>query len=153
MKTLYSEIEIIGTPEQVWAHLTDLDRFCDGNPFIQQAIGEIRLGATIEAHLALPNGMKMVVKPTVIKVEPKQELRWLGHLWVKGLFDGEHYFEIEPLAGNRVRLRHGEHFRGVLAAPLFALIGKNTVAGFVAMNEALKAEVEKANGLSNPPIG
>jgi hypothetical protein len=146
MKSLHSDIEIAGTPEQVWAHLTDFGRFPDWNPFIQHAAGDVQQGATIEAHLVLPNGTKMAAKPTLIKVEPNRELRWLGHFLFKGLFDGEHYFEIEPLDNSRIRLRHGEHFRGLLAAPLFALIGKNTVAGFEAMNEALKAEVEKRNG-------
>lgn len=146
MKSLHSDIEIAGTPEQVWKHLTDFDRFSDWNPFIRHAAGDVKQGSTIEAHLVLPNGTKMAAKPTLIKVESNRELRWLGHFLFKGLFDGEHYFQIEPLSDDRVRLRHGEHFRGLLAAPLIALIGQNTVAGFAAMNEALKAEVEKVKG-------
>ena len=146
MKSLHSEIEITGTPEQVWAHLTDFGRFPEWNPLIRHATGDVEQGATLEAQLVLPNGAKLAAKPRLIKVEPNRELRWLGHLGFKGLFDAEHYFEIEPLSDNRVRLRHGEHFRGLLVVPLFALNGKHILAGFVAMNEALKVEVEKANG-------
>ena len=146
MKSLHSDIEITGTPEQVWTHLTDFGRFPEWNPLIQHATGAVEQGATIEAQLVLPNGSKLAAKPTLIKVEPNRELRWLGRLGFKGLFDAEHYFEIEPLNDNRVRLRHGEYFRGLLVTPLLALNGKNILAGFVAMNEALKAEVERVNG-------
>ena len=45
----------------------------------------------------------MTFKPRVLNAEPERELRWLGHLLVPGLFDGEHSFTIEPLQENRVR--------------------------------------------------
>ena len=52
-----------------------------------------------------------------------------------GLFDGEHYFTIEPLNGSRVRFVQGENFTGLLV-PLMGVIGvyKNTSAGFEEMN-------------------
>jgi len=37
----------------------------------------------------------MTFRPTILKAEPNRELRWLGHLLVPGLFDGEHIFTIE----------------------------------------------------------
>lgn len=145
MKALHTEIDIDASPEQVWCLLTDFSRLPTWNPFMQQASGVVREGEQIEVHLQAPDGPKMVAKPILTKVAPNRELRWLGHLWVKGIFDGEHYFQIEPLANNQVRLRHGEHFRGLLAVPVLALIGKSTLAGFVAMNQALKIEAEKEN--------
>ena len=45
----------------------------------------------------------MRFKPRVLKAEPNRELRWLGHLGIPGLFDGEHIFTIEPLDQERVR--------------------------------------------------
>jgi hypothetical protein len=29
-------------------------------------------------------------KPKVLSVRPERELRWLGRLFVRGVFDGEH---------------------------------------------------------------
>jgi hypothetical protein len=29
-------------------------------------------------------------------VQPERELRWLGHFIVSGIFDGEHYFVLDP---------------------------------------------------------
>ena len=54
----------------------------------------------------------MTFRPTVLKVEPNREFRWLGHLLVPGLFDGEHSFTIEPLGESRVRFTQREIFTG-----------------------------------------
>jgi len=59
-----------------------------------------------------------------------------------GLFDGEHYFRIEPLSEARLRFHQGEIFTGLLV-PLFARsLDGNVRQGFDAMNEALKREAE-----------
>ena len=36
----------------------------------------------------------MTFKPNILVFEENKELRWLGKLFFKGLFDGEHKFEI-----------------------------------------------------------
>ena len=61
----------------------------------------------------------MTFRPTVLKVEPNREFRWLGHLLFPGLFDGEHIFTIEPLGEGHVRFTQREVFTGLLV-PLFA---------------------------------
>jgi hypothetical protein len=50
----------------------------------------------------------MNFKPTVLAVEPERELRWIGRFLVRGLFDGEHSFRIEPLDHNRSRFIQSE---------------------------------------------
>ena len=85
------------------------------------------------------------VSPTVLKADPNRELRWLGRLWIPGLFDGEHVFTIEPLEANRVRFIQQEVFTGLLV-PLFArLLGVNTQRGFEEMNDALKVQAEETS--------
>src|ERR687898_2006844 len=70
------------------------------------------------------------------------ELRWLGHLFVPGLFDGEHSLSIQPLEENRVRFVQREAFKGLLV-PLFARsLDNNTRRGFEEMNRALKERAE-----------
>ena len=122
MKFLYSEIEINGTPHQVWECLTNFDRLPEWNPFMQRASGVLKQKEQIEVHLVLPESIAMTVKPTLLKVEPDRELRWLGRLWIKGLFDGEHYFQLEETENGSTILRHGETFKGILAYPLFFFI-------------------------------
>lgn len=67
---------------------------------------------------------------------------FFGSLWVKGLFDGRHYFDLEPLGPTRYKLIHGEHFTGILSGLLLKQIGEETRRNFVAMNQALKMRGE-----------
>lgn len=143
MKELYTEIEIDASPEQVWRLLTDFSRLPAWNPFMQYASGLVKQGEKIEVRLQPPDGSGMTIKPRLIKVEPQRELRWIGHLLMPGLFDGEHIFSLEPVGDNRVKLVHREEFRGVLVGLILRLIGENTRRGFEAMNQALKAQAEK----------
>jgi len=148
MKELHSQIEINASAERVWGLLTDFSRLPEWNPFMQHASGQVKRGEKIEVHLQLPNGPGMDIKPTLLTVEPNRELRWLGHMFVPGLFDGEHIFVIEPLAEERVQFIQREEFRGVLSSLLLSMIGENTQRGFEAMNQALKAEAEKLDGVA-----
>ena len=85
----------------------------------------------------------MTFRPTVLKAEPNRELRWLGHLLISGLFDGEHIFTIEPLGESRVRFTQREVFTGLLV-PLFARgLDTDTRRGFEEMNQALKTRAEQ----------
>ncbi len=142
MKALRTEIEIQASSQRVWQILTDFANFPKWNPFIRQASGEPRKGMRLEMFLQ-PSGAKgMTFRPEVLKAEPNRELRWLGHLIVPGLFDGEHIFTIESLGTNRVRFVQSEIFTGLLV-PLFMLwLHKETLRGFEEMNHALKIQAE-----------
>jgi hypothetical protein len=62
--------------------------------------------------------------PQVIKGTFSRTLRRLGHLLVPGIFDGEHYFLLEPIGQNRTRLTHSEKFSGLLVG----LLGRTLAA-------------------------
>ena len=81
--------------------------------------------------------------PKILVLEPGRELRWLGRLLMPGLFDGEHYFILDNIDGQRTRLTHGETFSGILVG-LFGGGLEATKAGFIAMNHALKQRAERA---------
>jgi hypothetical protein len=142
MKELRTEIEIQASAEKVWQILIDFANFPNWNPFIPRASGKPRVGAQLEMFLQPPGAKGMTFRPEVIKVEVNRELRWLGHLFVPGLFDGEHIFTIEPLGANRVRFVQREIFTGLLV-PLFARgLHTETLRSFEDMNHALKIRVE-----------
>lgn len=146
MKEIRTEIEIGASPQQVWQVLTDFDAFPEWNPFIQRASGDLKEGGRLQVFIKPPGGMGMTIKPRILNVERNGELRWRGQLLIPGIFDGEHYFIVEPLGQSQTRFVHGERFTGVLV-PLFGLMGlfRNTLRGFEEMNRALK---ERAEGRS-----
>ena len=85
----------------------------------------------------------MTFRPVVLVAAPEQELRWLGRLFLPGLFDGEHAFRLEQQT-EACRLWHTERFSGVLL-PLFGEgMLEATWRGFEAMNAALRTRAETA---------
>jgi hypothetical protein len=88
----------------------------------------------------------MTIKPAVTAVEPAKTFEWLGHLLVRGLFDGRHRFDLEATPAGGTRLVHGEKFSGVLVRFLRKSLDTQTQAGFKAMNAALKTRAEAVAG-------
>lgn len=119
-KELRTEIDIGAPVERVWQALMDFPAVPEWNPFIRRIRGELHIGSRLEVFLQ-PSGTRgMRFRPTVKKVEPNRELRWLGHLGIPGLFDGEHIFELEPAGPDRTHFVQRELFRGLLVPSLRA---------------------------------
>ncbi|MBE9191209.1 SRPBCC domain-containing protein [Gloeocapsopsis crepidinum LEGE 06123] len=142
MKQLTTKIEINASATTVWNVLTDFDEYPQWNPFIRFASGEVKKGARLEVQLQRPGGNIMTFRPTVLVAEPEREFRWLGQLLLSGIFNGEHYFQIEPLGSDRIRFIHGEIFSGILVPFLAKSLDTKTKIGFEKMNQALKARAE-----------
>ena len=67
--------------------------------------------------------------------------RAIGRFLVRGLFDGEHSFRIEPLDKNRSRFIQSERFSGILIGAFKSTLDKTEI-GLEQMNAALKAQAE-----------
>ena len=143
MKTLHTAIEIDAPAERVWGILTDLAAYPAWNPFIRRIAGDLAPRARLEVRLEPPGGMAITLRPAVLAVDAGRELRWLGSLGVRGLFDGEHRLALEPLGAGRVRFVQEEQFTGVLVPFLARSLEQHTRPGFLAMNRALKARAEQ----------
>lgn len=141
MKMIEKSIEIDAPPDRVWTVLTDFASYSSWNPFIRAISGEIASGAKLKVNIRPEGRRGMTFRPEVLEATDARRLRWLGSLGMKGIFDGEHRFEIEPLGGGRTRFRQSERFTGLLVPLLGGMLGA-TEKGFDAMNRALKARVE-----------
>ncbi|MFY9465632.1 MAG: SRPBCC domain-containing protein [Sediminibacterium sp.] len=140
-KRIKTEIIINASKEKLWVLLTNFNGYPNWNPFIRSIEGELKKGGRLKN--TLQNGEKiMVFKPIVLEVVPFHSFSWLGSLWVKGLFDGRHYFCIEEIAPNQVKLIHGEDFSGILSTAILKQVGEDTRKNFVDMNQALKQLAE-----------
>lgn len=143
MRTIHTEIGIGAPAERVWDVLAAVDAWPQWNPFARMS-GRLAVGERVSVTLTLPGRKPMTLRPTIVKLEAGRELRWLGHLGVAGLFDGEHGFRVVPEDAGRCRFEHFETFRGLLVAPVMWMVGEATRQGFEAMNRALKARAEAA---------
>lgn len=140
--SLSTQIEIAAPVSKVWKELADTDAYPQWNPFIKKLSGDLIAGGQLSVTIQPKGSAPMDFAPRVIRAKENDELRWIGRLGFKGVFDGEHYFKLEETERGTTILHHGEHFKGLLAYPLFALIGSDTRDGFMAMNQALKKRVE-----------
>jgi len=141
-RLIESEIEINASAECVWDILTAFNQYPDWNPFIRSIKGSASPGAELNVQIQPPQGQKMAFNPMVVSVNPKREFSWVGHVLFQGLFDGNHIFKIIPTGVGQVRFIHSESFSGLLSAIIFKLVGDDTRAGFIAMNNALKILAE-----------
>ncbi len=148
MTLLSSEIVIAAPSEVVWDVLVDFASYAEWNPIEIQARGEPVLGGVLEHTAQLPGRKPVTFRATIVEVVPSRALAWKGKLWLPGLFDVSHHFEIEPLADDQSRLRQFERFSGVLV-PFMRGVLRDTQAAFDLANQAIKQRAESvAAGLS-----
>lgn len=144
MKAIETRIKINASSNEVWKVLMDFESYAEWNPFVTSISGSSEVGGQLQTSIEMETGKPQHFKPEVLVSERDKEFRWLGKLFVKGLFDGEHYFKIVE-TDTGVEFLHGEKFTGVLVAPIMSLIHEKTISGFNAMNESLKSRVESIN--------
>lgn len=142
MIQIKTEIIINAPAQKIWSLLVDFENYSDWNPFIIKSSGTAIVGNRISNTMKI-QGKVQTFKPMLLEVNENKKLKWLGSLFFKGLFDGRHYFEIHQLEDDNCKLIQGEYFTGILAKLILKKIKTDTIAGFTAMNEALKIESEK----------
>lgn len=142
MSEIKTEIMIHAPIEKVWLTLLDFDSYLSWNPFIQEIKGKPRLGERIMIRIHPPEQKKMVFKPKITSLIDKKELKWIGNLFIPGIFDGHHQFVLNQLEENKVQLIHSEQFSGILNKLIFRLIQNSIRLGFLQMNEAFKQRCE-----------
>lgn len=141
-KEIRTKILIAASPEKVWSILTDFKNYPNWNPFIKSLTGEVAVGKTIVAKLSPPNSSAMTFKPKVLVFDKNKEFCWLGNLFFRGLFDGEHKFELKDNQDGTTTLIQSEKFSGILVPFLAKMLDTNTVEGFKLMNQKLKELAE-----------
>ncbi|MDR1884596.1 MAG: SRPBCC domain-containing protein [Prevotella sp.] len=136
---IHTEIQINETPENTWKILEDFTNYPHWNPFMKMVKGEVKVGNRITVRV-VPQGEKgMTFKPKVLTFERNKEIRWIGHLIIPGLFDGEHQLLLIDNNNGTTTFKQSEKFNGLLV-PFFKF--ENTRLGFEAMNREFKKVVE-----------
>jgi len=142
-RAIQAEIVINAPASKVWQVLIDFKAYPQWNPFIRQVTGTMEPDEQLTVQMYSGN-RTISFSPTVLVVQPERELRWIGRVFIPGIFDGEHSFVIEPLGGNQVRLIQSEKFNGLLV-PFSGSLLDDAKRSFQEMNRALKVQAEQAN--------
>ncbi len=135
---IHTRILIEATPTQVWEVFTKFEDYPSWNPFLSEVSGKVQVGQIIRI-----NAGNMKFSPKVLAFEPNKKLEWLGRLFFKGIFDGQHYFQLHDNGDGTTTFEQGEHFSGILIPIFKGKMLAQTKANFEAMNQALKELVEQ----------
>ena len=129
----------------MWNILSDFDNYKNWNPFVKSIEGHVKEGKKFKVTIQQPNSKPMTFSPKCLKFDKNKEFRWLGHLLIPGIFDGEHIFELmDTKDGNTVFIQR-EKFKGILVPFIWKTLNKDTRNGFELMNHELKMRVESLN--------
>ena len=138
-KQIRTSISINASKEKIWQILTDFEKYPEWNSFIKSVTGEVKVGNQIQIKL-----QGMTFKPFVLTFIENSELKWIGHLWFKGLFDGEHTFKLIDNENGTINFEQRENFTGILVKLFTKSLNKDTKNGFERMNKELKLRAEKS---------
>ncbi|WP_440989354.1 SRPBCC family protein [Haloarchaeobius baliensis] len=141
MNELVTTIDVDAPSDVLWDVLTDLDSYDEWNRH-SRVTGSLAVGKRLRVAPGPDAGRMPTFRPTVVEVDEGREFAWLGHLFVRGLFDGEHRFAVEDLGDGRSRLTQSERFSGLLAGLVLRLVGDDTESNFQAVNESARVRAE-----------
>ncbi len=141
-KEIRTQLVINSSVEKVWQVLTDFNKYPDWNPFIKSVEGEMIVDSKFKVKIHPPNGKKMKFTPTLLVYNVNKEFKWVGHLGIKGIFDGEHRFQLIDNLDGTTTFIQSEIFSGVLVPFLKKMLDTDTRDGFEEMNRQLKDRVE-----------
>ncbi len=146
--SIYTEIIIHAPLEEVTKAFFNFSAYEKWNPFITIDAKDKIVGERIKVDFLENGKTKMTIQPTLLVNDHDTGYKWLGHLYVKGLFDGQHEFLWQRMDKDRTRFIQRESFSGLLVRPLVKSVLEPTELQFKEMNEALKTYIEagKASG-------
>ena len=143
-KEIRTEIIIQASREKVWNILTDFANYPGWNPFITEISGDLHIHKKLHVTLCPPDSKSVSFKPRLLVNNQNNQLAWIGHLLIPGLFDGHHIFELVDNHDGSTTFIQREIFKGALVGFFKKKLDNNTREGFESMNRSLKMVCEKS---------
>jgi hypothetical protein len=138
MQTLHTAIAIKATPENIWNVLVVSPAIPHE---IRNAIQDRKIGQILTVPMST-GGRSVTLTVKLLIVDPFREIRWKGFLWIPGLFDGEHSFEILEDRKGISQLVQRETFSGILV-PFFPKVIADTKREFETVNARIRDTAER----------
>ena len=139
-----TEITIRSSPAAVWGMLTDVDNYPDWHPYIKKIEGKLSPKSKIKVTYKKDDTREGTFSAYIIDNEVNKQLSWGGSL--DFIFRAKHYYSIEAVGTDSVRLIQGEYWRGIFGGMYGKKIYRDTARKFELMNQKLKEILEKKSG-------
>ncbi|MFE4107097.1 SRPBCC domain-containing protein [Almyronema epifaneia] len=145
MPSLYTEIEIEASREQVWQALIHKENWYWWNTFLFDCDPHqpFREGQTVLLALQRLEGEEETeFQTTILRLQPSFYLRWIS---TAPGFKSEHVFELQDIGVDRTKYIHRERLSGLLAGLFFTFIRQDEKRGLKRMARQLKSYVERGS--------
>ncbi len=141
-RTIYTDIIIDATQEEVWSVLTDTASYKSWAAFLVDIQGEIKDGQKITAIFQTnPKKKKLTTIEHTISVSEGKEFFW-AEKGPGGIKDN-HHFQVESTGDGKTRFIQSDEIMKGMTWLLGGNLSKMYAEGYQAFNRSLKAEVEQ----------
>jgi len=141
-RTLRTEITIDAPPERVWVMLAGFDNYGAWNPCIRSVTGKADPDQLLEITVRLSWLPPVRFRARIDRFKQEETLGW-HVVFLPGLFEAQHWFELYPVDSAKTRFVHSETFSGILGDPLMLMLSGVFRQNYEAMNAALAYHVEQ----------
>ncbi len=128
---LVFEIEVPAPIEDVWKLLMDFDAYPEWNSMISFK-GKPAPGKKVPMKVSIMD-RKIVTPVTFLRMDKNTELAWVGG--IRGLFIGEHYFQLKKIDDNSCLLIQGEKFKGLMVGLSWPILNKTLEKVYTETND------------------
>lgn len=143
MSSLYAEIEINASANQVWEALVRKEDWRYWNTFLFDCDPGLAFAPGREILMAMQRiegDEETELQPVITTMRPDVCLRWVSK--IPGL-RSEHTFELQEIAPGRTRYLHRDTFNGILSNVFLPFIRQDEKQGLRRMAYQLKRYVER----------
>lgn len=144
MYRLEHRVGVAAPAEDIWEHLSNLESWSAWNPLYPRAAGKLGIGQVLDIDETIPGLPSRTITPTVLDWVPYEQIHWA--LKADRTFPRSvRFIEIESLGPANCIVSNGEVWFGRFGGFGEGAVHKRRkaiLAGFSAMNEALKARAE-----------
>jgi|GEM_PF-935988 len=135
-----TEITIKSTPAKVWNMLVDFGNYPDWHPYLKKIEGKPVKGSKIKVTYKKNDTQDGVFSAYIMENETNKLLSWGGSAGF--IFRARHYYRIEPIGNDSVKLIQGEYWKGIFGGTYGKKIYKDSARKFELMNKKLKDILE-----------
>ena len=144
LQEIKTEIEISAPPEKVWSIVSDINKWQEWSPIINESQGVAAVGSeltiTMMGKEEGEDGPKY--SPVITELEGPKYLRWQAHMLAEFIFTNYKIIELKETSSGTL-LTHKELFRGLLAPIFCGQMEEGVPPMLNSMNQALKELAEK----------
>jgi len=144
MQEIKTEIEIKAPSSKVWDIITDINKWHEWSPIINDSQGDASVGSSLSITMMGKEKGKDGPKynPTITELKEPNYFHWRAHMLAGFIFTNDKIFKLEETQSG-TRLTHTETFRGLLAPIFCGQMEKSVPPMLNSMNKALKELAEK----------